>query len=327
MSQSVTIHKAILHGARDLRWEQEEVSLLTLGEHELYATTEASALSTGTDLANYEGRSREVPGAPGYPRWVGYNNAGIIHHCGAGVTKFAPGDRVFSPKPHQSGYVTHEEDLLVKIPAPVSAETASLAYLANLAYSALRQARYSAGDRVTVIGLGVIGLCTVALGCPLGADVTAIANAPARRDLALKVNAQRAFLPGEAPAESADIVVLTANTWAAYREALHVAAFGGRIAVLGFPGRAQPAPDFNPVDMQWLYGKQLKIIGAGHCPPAERAPQLERILHFAAAGQLPLERIITHRIPWRELPSAYELALQHDKTMAACVFHWQSRIQ
>lgn len=323
MSTLITIHKAILFGARDLRLETEEVDLLTLGEKQVFVETEISALSTGTDLANYQGRSREVPGAPDYPRWVGYNNVGIIRHCGSAVTRFTPGQRVFSPKPHQSGYVADESDLLVPVPEGASAEVAALAYLTNLGVSALRQTRFEEGEHVAVVGLGVIGLCTVAIARAMGAQVTAIANSPFRRDLALQVGAHQAFLNGEAGTINANIVVLTANTWPAYRESIDLCGYEGRIAVLGFPGRAQPAPGFNPLDMSWLYGKQLTITGAGHCPPDLRAPQLEGIFAHAAAGRLRLQPVITHRFAWRELAKAYELALTHSKEMSAAIFDWR----
>lgn len=323
MSTLITIHKAILHGARDLRLETEEIDLLTLGEKQLFIETEISALSTGTDLANYQGRSREVPGAPDYPRWVGYNNVGIVRHCGPAVTRLSPGQRVFSPKPHQSGYVADESDLLVPVPAGVSPEVASLAYLTNLGVSALRQTRFQEGEHVAVMGLGVIGLCTVAIARAMGAHVTAIANSPFRRDLALRVGAHQALLNGEAGALNAHVVVLTANTWDAYRESIDLCGYEGRIAVLGFPGRAQPAPAFNPLDMTWLYGKQLTITGAGHCPPELREPQLQGIFAHAAAGRLPLEPVITHRFAWRELVEAYELALTHNKEMSATIFDWR----
>ena len=319
MSTAITIHKAILYGARDLRLETEEIDLLTLGERQVFVETEVSALSTGTDLANYAGRSREVPGAPDYPRWVGYNNVGVVRHCGSGVTRWAVGQRVFSPKPHQSGYVADESDLLVPVPAGVSPEVASLGYLTNLGVSALRQVHYRAGEHVAVVGLGVIGLCTVAIARVMGAQVTAIANSAFRRDLALRAGAHTACLNGKAGLLNANVVVLTANTWAAYRESIELCGYEGRIAVLGFPGRAQPAPDFNPLDMSWLYGKQLTIRGAGHCPAELRESQLQMIFGHA----LRLEPIITHRFAWRDLGVAYELALTHAKEMSAAIFDWR----
>ena len=323
MSSLIPIHKAILHGARDLRWEVEDVSLLTLGDRELFVETEISALSTGTDLANYDGRSREVPGAPDYPRWVGYNNVGVVRHCGPAVTEWSAGDRVFAPKPHQSGYVAKDTDLLVRVPDGVTPEMAALAYLTNLGVSALRQARFTQGERVCVVGLGVIGLCTVAVARAMGARVTAVANAEPRRELALRLGAAEVWAAGEGLHDSADVVVLTANTWAAYRESVDLCGYLGRIAVLGFPGRAQASPDFNPLDMQWLYGKQLSVAGAGHCPAQLRRPQLEAIFDHLRTGRMDLAPAITHRVPWRDMAPAYELALTHSKAMAGVIFDWR----
>lgn len=334
MTEDIIIHKAILYGARDLRMETEVVSPGSLAPKQLYVQTEVSALSTGTDLGNYEGRSREVPSAPDYPRWVGYNNIGVVRHVGSGVTKWRVGQRVFTPRPHQSGFVAHEDDFIVAVPDGVSPELASLVYLTNLGVAGLRQLNYEAGERVTVIGLGVIGLATVSVAKAMGARVTAVANSEFRRDLALQVGAEKAYLVGEAKKDGveADIVVLTANTWEAYKESVDLARFGGRISVLGFPGRAQPAPAFNPLAMEWFYGKQLILAGAGFSPRTEAPPQdvkfnarrnVELIFDYMRRGLMPLEKIITHRFPWTSLIDAYELAMTHSKELAGAVFDWR----
>ena len=52
------IRKAILYGARDLRFVNEPVPE-ELGPHQVLVRTLVTALSTGTDLANYDGRSEE----------------------------------------------------------------------------------------------------------------------------------------------------------------------------------------------------------------------------------------------------------------------------
>lgn len=334
MSNKISITKAVLYGARDLRLEEESFSLDSLGYGQVFVETEVSALSTGTDLGNYEGRSREVPTAPDYPRWVGYSNIGVIRRCGPGVTRWREGQRVFSPKPHQSAYVAHEDELIVPVLDGVAPEVASFCYLTNLGVAGMRQLGYQAGERVTVIGLGVIGLCTVAVAQAMGARVSAIANSEFRRDLALAVGAEVACLAGEGKSAGieADLIVLTANTWDAYRESVDIARFGGRISVLGFPGRAQPEPGFNPLAMEWFYGKQLILAGSGFSPRADVPPQeiafnvrrnIEMIFDYARRGKLPLERIITHRFPGRQMVDAYELALTHSKTMAAAIFDWR----
>ena len=51
----------------------------------MYVQTEVTALSTGTDLGNYLGKSTDIPGAPDYPRAVGYSNVGIVRAVGSQV--------------------------------------------------------------------------------------------------------------------------------------------------------------------------------------------------------------------------------------------------
>jgi threonine dehydrogenase-like Zn-dependent dehydrogenase len=265
---------------------------------------------------------------------VGYSNVGTIRCVGAEVIKWKAGQRVFSMRHHQSGFVAGENDLLVPIPEGVPPEAASLAYLTQLGVAGLRQVHYEAGERVAVIGLGVIGLCTVAVATAMGARVTAIANSEPRRESAKAMGADVSLLASEAAdaGVEADVVILTANPWEAYRQAVEISRYGGRMSVLGFPGRAQEAPAFNPLDAAWFYGKQLTLTGSGFSPRAE-APaheitfnlrrNLEMIFDYARRGRLPLEKAITHRFQWRDMKDAYELAAAHSKELEAAVFDWR----
>jgi threonine dehydrogenase-like Zn-dependent dehydrogenase len=335
----IRVQKAMLYGAGDLRLEEEPVDPAGMGAGEILVRTEATAFSTGTDLGNYVGRSTEVPGAPDYPRAVGYSNAGVVWQTGAAVSGFRPGDRVFGVKPHRSAYVAAATDLLVAVPGNVPAEEASLAYLVNLGVAALRQARFEPGERVAVVGLGVIGLATVAVARTMGAQVAAWANDGSRAALAGGLGAQHVFESGKASAgdvfdgAGADIVILTANPWPAFRDALEMAAQGGRVSLLGFPGRAQPAPDFNPLDARWLYAKQLTLLGSGHIPRVECAASdirfnlrrnLACIFEWMSSGALNLAPIISHRIPYTRMRDAYELARGHSKELTAAVFDWRT---
>src|SRR5579862_540489 len=251
--------QAIMYGAGDLRLEERPLDVDSLAPDQVYVETEVSALSTGTDLGNFEGRSREVPDAPDYPRGVGYSNVGRVLRAGKDVTQLQPGQRVFSMRPHLSAFIAQKDELLVPVPEGVSSEQASLGYLIELGVAAMRQAKYEAGESIAVVGLGVIGLSTVGIARAMGARVVAIANAANRAECARSVGAHLVLRSDEArsPAdlravcgsEGADIVILTANTWPAYRTSVDIVRYGGRISILGFPGRAQPAPDFNPLEI------------------------------------------------------------------------------
>ena len=328
--------RAILYGAGDLRIEDSFPEPKDLEPDEIYVTTEVTAFSTGTDLANYCGKSTEVPGAPDYPRPVGYSNAGVVQRAGSEVHQLSEGQRVFSLKPHQSAYIARGDELVVPIPRGVSPEQASLAYLTQLGLTALRQARYEPGETMAVVGLGVIGLCTVSLARAMGARVLAFTNCESREELARQLGAEAAFTDEPSVKvvhDRIDVVILTANTWSAYRTAVEIARPGGRVAILGFPGRGQPNPDFNPFHPQWFYRKSLALIAAGIAPAVECDPaevrfnlrrNLECVLDWMASGVLRLERLISHRFPAAEMVQAYELARQHDKSLTCAIFDWRS---
>jgi threonine dehydrogenase-like Zn-dependent dehydrogenase len=327
----------MLYGAGDLRLEEELFDPSALGPSEVFVRTEVSGFSTGTDAGNYDGRSTEVPGAPDYPRAVGYNNVGVVETVGSAVRRYRPGDRVFSLRHHRSGYAAGEDDLLVPVPAAVDPAQASLAYLTHLGVASLRQVRYEAGENVAVVGLGVIGLCTVAAARAMGARVEAVANSRPRAELAARMGAQATHRSGDFDPASvfggrgADVVVLTANPWQAWKESMEMVRRGGRVTVLGFPGRNQPAPPFNPLQPAWLYGKQLTIAGAGFLPRLECEPSevrfnvrrdLEFVLSLMESGDLDLAPAISHRFPFRRLQEAYDLAAAHSKELTAAVFDW-----
>ena len=58
-----------------------------------------------------------------------------------------------------------------------------------------------------------------------------------------------------------------------YFLALDLARHSGRVSILGFPGRAEPPPQRNPLDPSPFYSKQLTLLGAGSSPKVECAPE------------------------------------------------------
>jgi threonine dehydrogenase-like Zn-dependent dehydrogenase len=327
------VRQAILYGAGDLRMEDRPLGPEHLQPDQVYVQTEVTALSTGTDLGNYLGNSTDIPGAPDYPRPVGYSNVGIVRATGAEAGGLRVGQRVFSLKAHQSAYIAQASELLVPVPDGISPEQASLAYLAQLGMAAMRHARYESGESVAVVGLGVIGLGTVAIARAMGASVTAVANSALRGDFARQIGANQVHITGsgEAPSDI-DLVVLTANPWSAFRLSVDIVRTGGRISILGFPGRGEPPPEFNPLDPKWFYGKQLTLIGAGFSPRVEcRASELrfnlrrnlEYLFSLMANGTVCLEPLITHRVPAERMQTAYELAKDHSKSLIAAIFDWR----
>jgi len=333
----------ILHGPRDLRLEERDLDVKRLGPDEIYVETDYTSLSTGTDRGNYEGAER-VPGAPDYPRWVGYNNAGTVMAAGSAVTRFKAGDRVFSLRAHQSAYIAKETETIVRIPDGVSSENASMTYLYHLGLHALRTGALFPGENVAVVGTGILGLTTISLARAFGARVAALSNSEYRMEFARKVGAHRAWFSDDPDlpqkldefthGAGIDLAVLAANPWPAYRAAIESLRPGGRMSILSLPGRGEKDLDFNPLALKWMYAKSLMIkavsgLPAYSYPLPDGAPRFpvtrgcEYLLDLMQDGAIRPLDLVTHQLPYDQAKDAYEMAFGRDKSMVGVIFKWK----
>jgi 2-desacetyl-2-hydroxyethyl bacteriochlorophyllide A dehydrogenase len=325
--------QAILYGPRDLRLENFSLDTRNLQPDQIWVKTELTALSTGTDRGNYEG-AEQVPGAPPYPRWVGYSNVGEVQAVGDRVTRLQPGDRVFALKAHASDYVAEESEPIVRIQDGIPAEDAVFTKLYHLGYHSLRRGELSFGERVAVIGLGVLGLASVELARVFGGRVIAIGNSEIRIAQARELGAHLAVgfddpecqekIDDFTEGEGVELVILATNPWPAYKVGMEIVGEGGRIAVLSLLGRGEDTADFNPLAMEWLYQKSLTITGVSLT--ARERQKLARdftyLLSLMVDGSIRPSRLITHRLPFEQINEAYEMAYFRDKSMIGTIFQW-----
>ena len=343
---------AMLRGPRDLRIEDHPLDTSNLQPHEIWVQTRISAFKIGTDRGNYEG-AEQVPGAPDYPRWVGDSNLGIVRGVGGAVTRVQVGDRIVTRAPHQSEYITTDNDSLVKIPDGVHDEDAVFAHLYALSAHCYHKAQFRPGETVAVVGLGVLGLGAAAIGPLIGARVVGIGNSPVRLEMSQRMGAHANFLYNDPdlPAKlddftnglGIDLVILTANPWPAYRTAVEIVRPNGRVSIVSLLGRGEEALDFNPLNMAWFYNKGISLIAvsgrAGYLYPDAGGDPMQTTDRYAwdriadhvvslmaAPNGLPnLEpkRLITHRFHYSEMVQAYEMAYHREKTMLGVIFNWQ----
>jgi threonine dehydrogenase-like Zn-dependent dehydrogenase len=335
----------VLYGPRDLKLEEIYLDTDNMQPDEIWVRTDVSALSPGTDRGNYEG-AEQIPGAPDYPRRLGYSNAGTVTKVGNAVTRFTPGDRVFSMKRHQSDYMCKESDMVIRIPDKVSSESASLTYLYHLGYHALRIGQLCPGENVAVVGTGLLGLTTITLARVFGARVVALTDMEGRMEVARKVGAHRAWLSNDpelqgklldfTDALGIDLVVLAANPWPAYQAALESVRAGGRVSILAFPGRDNDDLAFNPLASKWLYAKSLTIKGCCATPAAYPYPMpdgtqrfsiargCQYILHLMEDETIRPADLITHRFRFDRANEVYEMLYHRDTLLIGAVFDWRS---
>ena len=336
------MQKLMLYGARDLRLESIPLPT-TLTPTQVRLKTLITAVSTGTERTLYtcdDPDWSEVIRGP-LPYDMGYNNVALVTEVGAAVRRFNVGDRVYSIAPHTSEDLFDEQGVIAKIPEGVADEDAVFTHLLSLGLHALRRGKYTPGARVAVIGMGVIGLCTVALAKAIGAPVLAVGRGAERLEVARRLGADL-VVDAEAPgamaqaaefggADGIDIAVLIGSTWSAMKSACQLLRHGGTVSLIGFPGVDGADARFNPFDAAWFYQKQLTYAAVSFVPrspyPVEDVRwtlvrNYEYLLALMQQGKLSLAPMITDRYPYTEFQSVYDRLAAGDRTLIGLLFDW-----
>jgi threonine dehydrogenase-like Zn-dependent dehydrogenase len=213
------------------------------GPGEVLVRTLRSGVSRGTEALVFRGgvpadqRARmrapfqegELPGPVKY----GYLSVGVVE---AGPPSLV-GRTVFCLYPHQSAYVVPVGSVTV-VPDDVPPERAVLAGTVETAVNALWDAAPLVGDRVAVVGAGMVGLCPARLlaGIP-GLEVTVVDVDPARVSVARALGASFA-LPADAPS-GCDLAVHASATSAGLQLCLEVLAAEGTVLDLSWYGDSE----------------------------------------------------------------------------------------
>jgi len=179
-----------------------EVECLPPQADEVTVELEYSAISAGTEKANFIGMRNGVEKAedapPKFPRTVGYSAAGIVTAVGSGVTDIQVGDRVVAFWGKHKKDITLKRKNVIKIPKEVSTQEASMALISTFPLAAIRKTHLEIGESAMVMGLGILGLFAVQELKAAGAyPVIAVDPVQERRELALKLGADYALDPME----------------------------------------------------------------------------------------------------------------------------------
>ncbi|MCK0163956.1 zinc-binding alcohol dehydrogenase [Marinobacter sp. S6332] len=249
-----------------------------------------SGVSRGTEALVFNGRvppsefdRMRAPfqeGAFPWPVKYGYANVGRVLE---GPDELV-GRTVFCLYPHQTHYSV-PASVVTRVPNGVPPERAILAANMETAINGLWDAMPAVGDRIAVVGLGVVGLLVSWLASRIpGTQVTAIDNNPGRAKIAEALGLSFAT---ESSVDTHDLVVHASGNESGLSTAL---ALAGQDATL--------------LEMSWYGDKSVSIpLGASFHSRRLR-------LISSQVGQLPPARVPrwTHR---KRLELALEL-LQHE---------------
>lgn len=262
---------------------------------------------------------------------LGYSSAGTIVAMGEGLSGFRVGDRVACAG---GGHAVHAEyavipqNLLAPLPESVDFESAAFTTLGAIAMHGFRLGGSQIGERVGIIGLGVLGLLTAGIASAAGCQVFGVDIDPDRVSLATQLgfeavtrnqaqDAARAFSRGR----GVDSVLICADTPSNDPVTLagHIARDRARIIAIGNVGLQVPR--------KLYYEKELSLFVSRSYGPGRYDPQyeeqgldypigyirwtegrnLEAFVGLLASGKLDVKPLITHRFPIEQAPEAYDL--------------------
>jgi NADPH:quinone reductase-like Zn-dependent oxidoreductase len=247
MSRNARAFWVVGPGAAEIRSE----TLARPRAGEVLVETLYTGISRGTEALVFQGRvpdteyqrmrcphqSGDFPGPVKY----GYASVGRVVEG----SELLAGKPIFCLYPHQTAYVV-PESAVFPLPAGVPPQRAVLAANMETAVNALWDGLPRLGDRITVVGAGVVGsLCAYLARRLAGTDVELVDIQGARADVAAALGARFAAPAGAAPER--DLVVHASGSAEGLKLALALA-----------------APEATVLELSWFGDREVALeLGRG----------------------------------------------------------------
>lgn len=323
--------------------ELREELLPAPGADDVLVETTCSAISAGTEMLIYQGRFppdletdsaiSSLRGSFRYPLAYGYACVGTVSEIGKEVNPEWLNKPVFAFQPHTSHFISKPESLS---PIPYSLSPASACFLPNMetAVNLVQDGAPLLGERVLVLGQGVIGLLTASLldEFPLHALVTAdryqlrreSSPAGGRRSLdpdspGFREEA-RSLLNG-----NADLSFELSGNPSALNDALCLTCFSGRIVIGSWYGEKRAEIDLGGA----FHRSRIKLISSQVSTIApELSNRWDKARRFEVAWKAiertKPEKWITHSFPIEQAHEAYQLLETNPQEAIQVVLHYNT---
>jgi 2-desacetyl-2-hydroxyethyl bacteriochlorophyllide A dehydrogenase len=332
--------------------ELREETLPALEAGEVLVETICSAISAGTEMLVYQGQFPKeidvvdsISSGLHYPTSFGYASVGRVKDIGEKVNGKWKDKAVFSFQPHTSHFITNPHSLFL-IPESLSPEAACFLPNMETAVNLVQDAAPILGERVLVLGQGVIGLLTTALlkEFPLSSLVTADHYAlrraaslalgitasldPRTDDFCEKALSHCHLVPRRDIADlpqrgGFDLTFELSGNPSALNNAIAATAFSGRIVIGSWYGEKR-----TPIDLGSVFHRsRIKLISSQVSTIApELSARWDKQRRFEVAWEA-LKRIqpqkwITHRYPIEDAAQAYQMLNDNPQETIQILFNY-----
>jgi predicted dehydrogenase/threonine dehydrogenase-like Zn-dependent dehydrogenase len=323
-------HSVISVGTEKMKVEQARMSLLQKARAR--PDQVRKVLDTARTLG-WRAALEKVRNRLELPSPLGYSAAGVVQAVDARNTRFSVGDRVAiggAECAFHAEYAGVPDMLATPVPDGVENWQAAYTTIASIALQAVRQLQPSLGERVLVVGQGLVGLLVTAFLRASGVRVMALDVAPTRRALAEAMGAERVVIAGQQDLRQearawtegygidAAVLAASAGTNGPTEQALEVLRDRGRLVVVGK----------TKVDLPWEYafGKEIEVrfsrsYGPGRYDPSyewagsdypiayvrwTEQRNFEACLQAMRSGSLNLDALTTRRAPFSQALQVYQ---------------------
>jgi 2-desacetyl-2-hydroxyethyl bacteriochlorophyllide A dehydrogenase len=313
--------------------EIRETTLPPLKDDEVLVETICSAISAGTEMLVYRGQfphladSNDVLSSDlNYPLAYGYACVGRIKELGKEVKKDWENKLVFAFQPHTSAFNAQPSAL---IPIPDSLPPENACFLPNMETSVnlVQDGAPILGERVLVLGQGVIGLLTASLlsEFPLESLVT-VDRFDLRRN-ALQVEGQKSMVESRSIQDlqpsTFDLVFELSGSPSALNDAISLTSFSGRIVIGSWYGQKRAEIDLGGTFHRSrikLISSQVSSISPEMSGRWDKARRFE--VTWEALKRIQTAKWITHRFSLEDAGKAYHLLDENPQETIQVVFEY-----
>ncbi|ULL16793.1 hypothetical protein DVH26_21500 [Paenibacillus sp. H1-7] len=317
-----------------LQVEYQTVDIPEPGEQDVVVQVLHSWISIGTESSYLRGEriSGETSYQEGdpwpFPIAAGYQKVGIVQSVGNAVHHLRKGDRVFVSASRISGMFSPsgghinpaiaDKSQVWKLPEDVSEVAYSGMVLTQVGYNCGTRAPIGQGERVVVIGDGLVGHWSAQTLLHRGADVILLGRHPDRMAYADE-RIRRVDTTGGTDLDEAlgslgaiSVVVDTVGSMKTVEQLMPLMSRDSHIVSAGFLGTS------GIVDIQKLRPKEITL----HTPSGWTTPRMNETLIGIHEGWLKTEELITHRFPIDQAAEAWRTILNNKQACLGVVLDW-----
>ena len=331
---NITASTYKLQNSRILKLESDLIEIANIGSKSLLCKTIYTAISPGTETAAYMGVSPLRQGNI-YPRLLGYCNISEVIYSGKEVSKVCKGDILLTFQSHRSHFVITENDFYIKVDSNSNLKQVVTAYLYHLGLHAVLTGKVMTGQSVAIVGGGVLGY-TSAIMCKVNLAVPSLFSNQAMVIEKCAKSTITAYKKTDIIVDkflnAFDVVINTSNTWQDWKTVLKLTKDSGLIVNLGFPGRGENIPDFNPLDPQYIYVKSLTIMALKKISDEEdvninpncihRKINLNNVVKLITSGVINADEVISDEILFSDLEKQYIKYISREHSIFSTIVRW-----